>query len=189
MSASTAPASSCFRSAVSACGSTEPRCVKPPGLVQASEYERTADAALEVRFPAKAGTKAVGIAFVRRTAAAPEGAGPVRLPPGSSADAFDQNAEMGIEGFQIEGPFASTGAGDTPSRRSVFSLPPAAAAGRGAVRQEDSVGSGPARLSPAGHRRRRPNAGRTSTARAAAAAASRPASSSPSSGCSSRLSS
>jgi hypothetical protein len=104
--------------------STEPRCVKPPGLVQASEYERTADSALEVRFQARAGTRAVGIAFVRRTAAAPEGPGPVRLPPGSSADAFDQNAEMGIEGFQIEGPFAATGAGDTPSRREVFSCRP-----------------------------------------------------------------
>jgi hypothetical protein len=102
-------------------GSSEPRCVKPPGLVQASEYERTADAPLQVRFRAEAGTRAVGIAFVRRSAAAPEGPGPVRLPPGSSADAFDQNAEMGIEGFQIEGPFDASGAGDTPSRRQIFS--------------------------------------------------------------------
>jgi hypothetical protein len=108
-------------------GSSEPRCIKPPGLVQASEYERTADANLIIRFPAKAGTRTVGISFVKRTAAAPEGPGPVRLPAGSSSDAFDQNAEMGVDSLQIEGPFDVTGAGDTPSRRAIFICQPARA--------------------------------------------------------------
>jgi len=110
-------------------GSSEPRCRKPPGLVQASDYERTADDGLEVRFAAKAGVRAVGIAFVRRSAAAPEGPGPVRLPAGGSADGFDQAAEMSIDTIQIEGPFGSTGIADTPSRRAIFVCHPAAAAG------------------------------------------------------------
>jgi len=101
-------------------GSAEPRCRKPPGLVQASDYERTADEPLELRFAAKAGVHAVGVAFVRRSAAAPEGPGPVRLPAGGSADGFDQAAEMSIDTIQIEGPFASTGAADTTSRRAIF---------------------------------------------------------------------
>jgi mono/diheme cytochrome c family protein len=101
-------------------GSAEPRCRKPPGLVQASDYERTADEGLEVRFAARAGSHALGIAFVRRSAAAPEGPGPVRLPAGGSADGFDQAADMSIDTIQVEGPFAAAGIGDTPSRRAIF---------------------------------------------------------------------
>src|SRR6202008_4643068 len=111
-------------------GSSEPRCRKPPGLVQASDYERTADDGLEVRFAAKAGVRAVGIAFVRRSAAAPEGPGPVRLPAGGSADGFDQAAEMGVDSVQIEGPFNPTGPGDTPSRRRIFTCDPLRAQNR-----------------------------------------------------------
>jgi hypothetical protein len=111
-------------------GSAETRCRKPPGLVQASEYERTADEGLELRVPVKAGMHAIGIAFVRRSAAAPEGPGPVRLPAGSSADGFDQNAEMSVETIQIEGPFNPVGAGDTPSRRAIFVCRPPEPANR-----------------------------------------------------------
>ena len=73
---------------------------------------------------------------------------------------------MGIEAFQIEGPFAATGAGDTASRRQIFICRPDTAAGRGAVRADDSVETGAARLSPAGDRRRRPHADRVLPRRA-----------------------
>src|SRR5205823_4947099 len=110
-------------------GSTGPRCRKPPGLVRGSDYERTADDGLEARFAAKAGTHAVGVAFVQRSAAAMEGPGPVRLPAGGSADGFDQAADMSIDTVQVEGPFAASGVGDTPSRRAIFVCRPADAAG------------------------------------------------------------
>jgi mono/diheme cytochrome c family protein len=122
-------------------GSSEPRCVKPPGLVQASEYERTADNGLNVRFTASAGTHAIGVTFVRRTAAAPEGPGPTRLPAGSSADGFDQGAEMSVETIQIEGPFNATGPGDTPSRRAIFVCRPDTAgqnASTGSARHDEA---------------------------------------------------
>src|SRR5262245_41296583 len=105
-------------------GSAEPRCRKPPGLVQASDYERTADEGLEVRFAAKAGTHALGVAFVQRSAAAAEGPGPVRLPAGGSADGFDQGADMSVDTIQVEGPLGAVGIGDTPSRRAIFACRP-----------------------------------------------------------------
>ena len=103
-------------------GSVEPRCRKPPGLVQASDYERTADDGLEVRVPVKAGTHALGIAFVQRSAAAMEGPGPVRLPAGGSADGFDQAADMSIDTIQVEGPFASAGQAATSTRAALGTL-------------------------------------------------------------------
>jgi len=114
-------------------GSMQPHCRKPPGLVQASDYERTADDGLEVRFAAKAGRHALGVAFVQRSAAAMEGPGPVRLPAGGSADGFDQAADMSIDTIQVEGPFAAAGIGETPSRRAIFVCRPPEAA-RNAVR-------------------------------------------------------
>jgi hypothetical protein len=105
-------------------GSKEPRCIKPPGLVQASEYERTADDGLELRVPVKAGPRHLGVAFVKRVGAQPEGASPVRMPAGHSSFAYDQNYEMGVELVQVEGPFAVTGVGDTPSRREIFKCSP-----------------------------------------------------------------
>jgi hypothetical protein len=105
-------------------GSKEPRCIKPPGLVQASEYERTADDGLELRAPVKAGPRRLGVAFVKRVGAQPEGASPVRMPAGHSSFAYDQNYEMGVELVQVEGPFATTGVGDTASRRKIFTCVP-----------------------------------------------------------------
>src|SRR5262245_44394613 len=94
-----------------------------------------------MRFTASAGTHAIGVTFVRRTAAAPEGPGPTRLPAGSSADGFDQGAEMSVETIQIEGPFNATGPGDTPSRRAIFVCQPESAAQRastGSTRRDDA---------------------------------------------------
>jgi hypothetical protein len=134
-------------------GSSEPRCRKPPGLVQASDYERTADDRLELRFAAKAGQHALGVAFVKRSAAAPEGPGPVRLPAGGSADGFDQAAEMSIDAIQIEGPFAAAGIADTASRRAIFVCHPGDTAGRRAESDESCAKTILTRLARRAYRR------------------------------------
>ena len=105
--------------------SKESRCIRPPGILPVSEYERTADAGLEVRFAAKAGTRLLGITFVDRSAAMVEGAGPARRPAASSK--FGGPREMGIDTIHIEGPFDATGLGETPSRRRIFVCRPAGA--------------------------------------------------------------
>src|SRR5262249_5408750 len=50
-------------------GSKEPRCVKSPGLAQASEYERTADDHLHVRFTATSGPHMIGVTFLKKNVA------------------------------------------------------------------------------------------------------------------------
>src|SRR5207244_825921 len=90
-----------------------------------SEYQRTADAGLEVRFAAKAGPRLIGIAFAKGNVVK-EGAGPERLPAGSSASA--QVGEMGVDTVDLTGPFNVTGLGETPSRRKVFVCQPTSAA-------------------------------------------------------------
>ncbi len=111
-------------------GSKEPRCIRPAGVVPASEYERTADEGLEVRFRAKAGMRRIGLAFRKNTSADTEGAGPARLPGGHSAYAFAQDTLMSVDRVQIEGPFDATGPGDTASRRRIFVCRPGDASER-----------------------------------------------------------
>jgi hypothetical protein len=108
-------------------GSKEPRCIKPPGLVPASQYEQTADEALDVRLPVKAGRRVIGLAFVRRIAGQRESASPERMPAGHSSFAYDQSVDMGVETVHIEGPMTVDGSGDTPSRRAIFVCRPAGA--------------------------------------------------------------
>jgi hypothetical protein len=134
-------------------GSAEPRCRKPPGLVQASDYERNADAVLELRFAAKAGPHRLGVSFVKRSAAAPEGPGPVRLPAGGSADGFDQAAEMSVDTIQIEGPFGAAGIGDTPSRKAIFVCRPGDAGARRSDADEGCARTILARLARRAYRR------------------------------------
>ena len=100
--------------------SKEPKCIKATYIVlRSSEYERTADAALEVRFAAKAGPRIVGIAFARRNEVK-EGAGPERLPAGGGAHYRSETAAMSLDSVDLEGPFNATGPGDTPSRRKIL---------------------------------------------------------------------
>jgi hypothetical protein len=83
------------------------------------QYEMTADEGLEVRFPVKAGTRLVGVAFEKNFAAA-EGV----LRPRPSVVSFSyrgmKDVDPGIESFQISGPFAGQTPEDTPSRRRIF---------------------------------------------------------------------
>jgi hypothetical protein len=79
-----------------------------------------ADAHLEVRFPARAGSSLVGVSIVK-VATAPEGVGPTRLPVWTFTVA---NERIGIDTVQIEGPFNAQGPGDSPARRKVFVCSP-----------------------------------------------------------------
>ena len=96
--------------------STEPKCVRVFEHLPTSEYDRTADAPLHVRFAAKAGPRLVGVAFAKGYAVQ-EGAGPERAPQGRSNI-------MSVANVEIEGPFNVTGPGDTPSRRKIFVCQP-----------------------------------------------------------------
>ena len=107
--------------------SDEPKCIKNMSgfVLPSSEYDRTADTSLTLRFTAQAGPRILGIAF-RRSNRVTEGAGPDRLPQMSTATA--QVGEMGVESVDIEGPFNATGLGDTPSRRRILICQPTTAA-------------------------------------------------------------
>ncbi len=88
-------------------------------------YMNTGDAHLEVRFPARAGQRTVGVSFVRR-AAEPEG---VLQPRNRGYGRFvDEryDEEAAVEQVAIGGPYAVEGPGDTPSRREIMVCRPAA---------------------------------------------------------------
>ncbi len=91
---------------------------------QQSNYKQPAAAGLEVRFAAKAGTRLVGVALLKRTVA-PEGVGPRLLPVGSISFAGKKGAETGVDSVEIAGPFNAQGRGETPSRRQIFVCRPA----------------------------------------------------------------
>jgi hypothetical protein len=77
-----------------------------------SDYERTADAGLEVRFPAKAGTRVVGVAFLNEFSAAENQRG---------------ESEIAVSNITITGPYNARGPGETPSRRRIFVCTPSGA--------------------------------------------------------------
>src|SRR5438067_4566971 len=76
------------------------------------------DARLRVRVPVTAGPHDVSVAFVED----PPVQEPNRLQPfiRSSIDNFDWAGRPHMQTFSITGPFNATGAGDTPSRRRIF---------------------------------------------------------------------
>ena len=104
-------------------GSDEPRCILPPGVVPVSEYGRTADQHLHVRFATKGGPRLVGASFVDRAVAAREGAGPTRLPTSELRNT--ERAPMNVGSIEIEGPLSAAGPPDSPSRRRIFVCRPA----------------------------------------------------------------
>jgi hypothetical protein len=88
-------------------------------------YMHTADDALEVRFPAKAGTHTVGVSFVK-TAREDEG---VLQPPVTSygmAYSEDYDGDPAVDSVLIGGPYQASGPGDTLSREKIFVCTPAA---------------------------------------------------------------
>ena len=92
------------------------------GDPEQEKYEFTADAALEVRFPARAGTRLVEVAFLKENLE-PEG---VRMPLQFYDDMLAyKGGDPGVDSVAITGPFNAKGLGDTPSRRKIFLCRPA----------------------------------------------------------------
>ncbi|HEY6362610.1 MAG TPA: DUF1592 domain-containing protein [Vicinamibacterales bacterium] len=87
------------------------------GDVAQEQYERTADATLEVRHAVAAGTHLISAAFVK-IGSMPEGP----LQPRMTMYDFAQykGGEPGVARLAIGGPYNVTGVADTPSRRKVF---------------------------------------------------------------------
>ena len=90
-------------------GNRDPKC---------RAYTETADEALHVRFPAKAGPHALGVAFVKKSTLT-EGAAPTVLPPRHTSSTYEA-PRMDIDSVRLEGPYNATGPGDTPSRKQIF---------------------------------------------------------------------
>ncbi len=90
-------------------------------------YMNTGDAHLEVRFPAKAGQRTVGVSFVRRAAELEGVLQPRNRGYGRFVDErYDEDAA--VEQVAIGGPYTVEGPGDTPSRREIFACRPDGAA-------------------------------------------------------------
>ena len=90
-------------------------------------YMNTGDSHLEVRFPAKAGQRTVGVSFVRRMSELEGVLQPRNRGYGRFVDErYDEDAA--VEQVAIGGPYAVEGPGDTPSRREIFVCRPAAVA-------------------------------------------------------------
>ena len=103
----------------------------PYATQQTIDRQRKVEEGLEVRFPAKAGQRVIGITFQERTPAL-EGPGPSRLPVAGSGYAAAKSTtiaggkvEMSLDSVHITGPFNARTPEDTPSRRRIFVCRPA----------------------------------------------------------------
>ena len=114
----------------------------------------TADEALQVRVPVKAGSRQVVATIVKSDDAEPEGAGPGSHSALEPRIRQSPTAPVAISSLLIGGPYEGQVPQDSPSRRLIFVCHPASAADETALRDEDSVDAGAARLSPAGDERR-----------------------------------
>jgi hypothetical protein len=89
----------------------------------ATDVANGIEARLQVRVPAKAGPRAVGVTFLQKTAAQRGN----HLQPflRTTLIATDHTGLPHLESFSVTGPFNATGPGDTPSRRRIFTCRPA----------------------------------------------------------------
>jgi hypothetical protein len=92
------------------------------GELAQTGYEFTADEALEARFTASAGTRTVGVTFLKQTVM-PVG----RLTPPLPISEIDQykGGDPAVDAVTIIGPYDAIGVGETPSRRRIFVCNPA----------------------------------------------------------------
>ena len=98
-----------------------------------TDYERFADDPLNVRFPAKAGTRVVGITFQQKKWLQ-EGIGMSRLPVASYGYSSARKSgleygkvEAAVDNVEIRGPFNGLTSDTTPSREKLFVCRPATA--------------------------------------------------------------
>jgi hypothetical protein len=91
-----------------------------------SDGENSILARLLAKVPIKAGPHTVGIAFIQKTSAQPDGVMEPYLR--STVDPLEQRGVPLIDNVSIGGPFEATGPGDTPSRRLIFVCRPTASA-------------------------------------------------------------
>jgi hypothetical protein len=89
------------------------------------QYAHDADANLEGRFTAKAGTRLVGVTFVDEPSAAPEGVLQPRQVSYPLAIDEMRLGDAAVENVAIGGPYAGGTASDTPSRRRILTCTPA----------------------------------------------------------------
>ena len=103
-------------------------------------YEYFGDSSLEVRFPAKAGTHLVQVAFRQKTYE-PEGILEIAPPHDTEREDIDdyKGGDPAVESITITGPYEVKGPGETASRRKIFACGPGAAPGRA---QLISLGAG-----------------------------------------------
>ena len=86
-------------------------------------YEYTADDDLQLRFSAKAGTRLVQVAFLKKRSSLPEG---VLRPPLMLGDLSKfKGGDPAVGNIVIVGPYDAVGPGETPSRRKIFICSPA----------------------------------------------------------------
>lgn len=92
------------------------------GDFEQEDYERYADKALEIRFPAKAGDRMISVAFLKETTL-PEDP----LYPRHTVYDYSQykGGEPGVRTVAVGGPFNASGPGTTASRERVFTCTPA----------------------------------------------------------------
>src|SRR5690606_28666133 len=86
-----------------------------------NELSDSTDARLTVRVPVEAGPRLVTATFIRKIG---EGTKRLRSFERSSFGTYDGTGRPHIETMTITGPYNATGAGDTPSRRRIFSCQP-----------------------------------------------------------------
>ena len=91
------------------------------GFPEWGTYSVQADNGLEFRLPVKAGTRLVGVAFVRKPAL---DEGVLQPPPSPATFGFStddqQDGNPAVSKMDITGPFNGQGAIETPSRRKIF---------------------------------------------------------------------
>lgn len=101
---------------------TENQVVQYSGDNEQVGYEFTADEALQIRFPATAGTHLVGVSFVENNSK-PTG---IRTPRLTLPDiAAYKGGHPTVSHLIITGPFGASGPGDTASRKKIFICSPA----------------------------------------------------------------
>jgi len=94
------------------------------GEPEQNDYELSgAEEGLQVRFPAQAGTRLVGVTFLRKTL---ESEGLLEVGPRSMEPDIDEykGGDPNIDSVTITGPYQATGRGETPSRIKIFECYP-----------------------------------------------------------------